>query len=87
MDMYDNQLFANAPLNMRQSSPSVRMFNTDPSGGGGATTTYHLRAWDSGLVQYVTWTSADTPDLSPASGDTTPNYTGTLSGHHISYTT
>ena len=43
-------------------------------------TTYRLRAYDSGTAGYVYWTNTgSSPDLSPASGDTTPNYTGSLS--------
>jgi len=44
-------------------------------------TTYYLRAWDSGSGgRYVYWSNTgSSPDLSPASGDTTPNYAGSLS--------
>ena len=60
--------------------------NAVPAGAGGVTT-YHLRAWDDGTVGWVTWTSTGTPNLSPASGDTTPNYSGSLSAKHVTYTT
>jgi len=83
--MYNDNHWASTPLNMRQSSASVRLLSTDPTGGG-STTTYHMRGWDDGGARWVTWTSTDTPDTSPASGDTTPNWSGSLSAPHVSYT-
>lgn len=45
---------------------------------------YLMRAWDSGSGgRYVIWTSNETPNTSPQSSETTPNYTGTLSAIRI----
>ncbi len=54
---------------------------------GGDVTVYHMRAYDSGTTGWVTWTSSTTPpDVNPSSGETTPNYTGTLSAKHVQFT-
>lgn len=56
-------------------------------GGGGGTTSYYMRGWDSGSGgRYVTWgpfTDSPASHLTPSAGDTTPNYTGTLSSPHV----
>ena len=44
---------------------------------GGATTTYIMKAYDDGLGQIVWWEATD-QTATPAAGDTSPNYTGTL---------
>lgn len=42
-------------------------------------TTYYLRAYDSGTAGYVYWSNTGTsPDLSPDTTATTPNYSGSL---------
>ena len=44
---------------------------------------YYLAGYDSGLVQWVTWGPFTTPKTDPTAAQTTPNYTGSLSGIHV----
>jgi hypothetical protein len=48
---------------------------------------YYFRAYDSGTAGYVYWGPYDevVGHSTPASSETTPNYTGTLSNVHIYY--
>lgn len=43
---------------------------------------YVMQAFDSGGSQWVWWTTAD-PTLTPGPGDTSPNYSGSLSATRI----
>lgn len=51
-----------------------------PSGGG---TTYYLqRVYDSGTAGYCYYTKT-VEDPTPLSGETSPNYTGSISAHSV----
>ena len=62
-------------------------FQTDPDVWGSAypvagTTNYFQRVYDDGTGGYCYYTKT-TIDPTPSAGETTPNYTGTISDHSV----
>jgi hypothetical protein len=57
-------------------------WGTTPSMGGGGTTNYFQRVYDTGTVGWCYYTKS-TIDATPDAVDTTPNWSGTISDHSI----
>lgn len=65
------------------STGGISMSAGAGSAPAGATTTYWQRVWDTGNLVWCYYQTTSTPNASPATGDTTPNHSGSVSNHQV----